>query len=193
MALLKKSTPAAPDPFRVPSLAEVDRDYAAMLQKQSELTSRQSDLEREKRAVEKEIAADTSREVSPAIAELLGDEPGTKSLNRRRVAEIRKELSDIEAAQIVLRQRLQDARGRASTAVVAASRMEYARRVRAMVVAIEALSVARAEYDKIVDDFVANDVAWTSLTPLQPTFCGDRHDGHMQRWLRAAREAGYVD
>jgi hypothetical protein len=71
--------------------------------------------------------------------------------------------------------------------------MEYARRVKAMVAAIEALSVARAEYDKIVDDFVANDVAWTSLTPLQPTFCGDRQDGHVQRWQRAAREAGYAE
>lgn len=191
--MIGKKPTATTGSFRVPSLAEVDTTYADLLQKQAELTSRQSDLEREKRAVEKEIAADTSREVSPAIAELLGDEPGTKSLNRRRVAEIRKEIADIEQAVVVLRQRLQDARGRASTAVVAASRMEYAKRVRAMVAAIEALSVARAEYDKIVDDFVANDVAWTSLTPLQPTFCGDRQDGHVQRWLRAAREAGYVD
>lgn len=191
--MIGKKPTATTGSFRVPSLAEVDTTYADLLQKQAELTSRQSDLEREKRAVEKEIAADTSREVSPAIAELLGDEPGTKSLNRRRVAEIRKEIADIEQAVVVLRQRLQDARGRASAAVVAASRMEYAKRVRAMVAAIEALSVARAEYDKIVDDFVANDVAWTSLTPLQPTFCGDRQDGHVQRWLRAAREAGYVD
>lgn len=191
--MIGKKPTATTGSFRVPSLAEVDTTYADLLQKQAELTSRQSDLEREKRAVEKEIAADTSRDISPAIAELLGDEPGAKSLNRRRVAEIRKEIADIESAQIVLRQRLADARGRASTAVVAASRMEYARRVKAMVAAIEALSVARAEYDKIVDDFVANDVAWTSLTPLQPTFCGDRQDGHLQRWLRAAREAGYVD
>jgi hypothetical protein len=124
---------------------------------------------------------------------LLGDEPGSKSLNRSRVAEIRKELSDIEQAVVVLRQRLQDARGRASTAVVAASRMEYARRVKAMVAAIEALSVARDDYEALVDDFVANDVAWTSLTPLQPTFCGDRQDGHAHRWLRAAREAGYAE
>jgi chromosome segregation ATPase len=183
----------ANEPFRVPSLAEVDSDYAALLQKQAELTARQAELEREKRAVEKAIAADTSREVKPEIAALLGDEPGSKALNRRRVAEIRSEIADIEQAVIVLRQRLADARGRASTAVVAASRMEYARRVKAMVEAVEALSVARAEYDKIVDDFVANDVAWTSLTPLQPTFCGDRQDGHLQRWLRAAREAGYGD
>lgn len=191
--MIGKKPTATTGSFRVPSLAEVDSDYAALLQKQAELTARQAELEREKRAVEKAIAADTSREVKPEIAALLGDEPGSKALNRRRVAEIRSEIADIEQAVIVLRQRLADARGRASTAVVAASRMEYARRVRAMVVAIEALSVARAEYDKIVDDFVANDVAWTSLTPLQPTFCGDRHDGHMQRWLRAAREAGYVD
>lgn len=183
----------AAEPFRVPALAEVDADYAALLQKQSDLTSRQIGLEREKRQLEKLISADTSDEVKPAIAELLGDEPGTKSLNRRRVAEIRSEISDVEQALTVLRQRLQDARGRASASVVAASRTEYGRRVKAMVEAVKALADARLAYEALVDDFVANDIAWTSLTPLQPTFCGDRQDGHLQRWLRAAREAGYAE
>lgn len=73
------------------------------------------------------------------------------------------------------------------------SRPEYAKRVKAMVAAIKALADARADYEALIDDFVANDIAWTSLTPLQPTFCGDRHDGHLQRWLRAAREAGYAE
>lgn len=190
MALLKKPTA---EPYRVPSLAEVDETYRDLLQKQADLTSRESDLEREKRALEKAIAVDTSPDVKPAIAELLGDEPGSKAINRRRVAEIRKEIGDIETALQVLRQRISDARGRASTAVVAASRMEYSRRVKAMVEAVEALAEARAQYEALVDDFVANDIAWTSLTPLQPTFCGDRHDGHLQRWLRAAREAGYAE
>ena len=186
----KKSAPAA-EPFRVPALAEVDETYAALLEKQTELTAKQSDLERERRAVEKAIAADTSRETRPEIAALLGDAPGTKSLSRRRLAEIRHEIADIEQALNVLRQRLADARGRASASVVAASRTEYGRLVGAMVEAMQALSEARDEYESLIDDFNAHDVAWTSLTPLQPTFCGDRNDGHLQRWLRAAREAGY--
>jgi len=39
---------------------------------------------------------------------------------------------------------------------------------------------------------VVNDVQWTSLKPMQPTFCGDRHDGHLSRYLKDAKEAGYV-
>lgn len=194
MALLKKPAPA-PEQFRVPSLADVDADYAALLEKQAELTARRSDLEREKRSVEKAIAADTSREVRPEIAALLGDEPGSKSLNRRRLSEIRGELSDIEQALGVLRQRLQDARGRASTAVVAASRMEYARRVKAMVVAMQALDAAHAAYDELRFQFEAEDIAWTSLRPMTPAFLGGSNepDRRIARFIREAREAGYAD
>ncbi len=189
----KKSAPA-PAPFRVPSLAEVDSDYAALVEKQASLNAKQSELEREKRTIEKEIASDTSREVRPEIAALLGDEPGTKALNRRRLAEIRGELSDIDAALGVLRQRLQDARGRASTAVVAASRMEYARRVKAMVVAMQALDAAHKDYDDLRFQFEAEDIAWTSLRPMTPAFLGGSNepDRRIARFIREAREAGYV-
>lgn len=194
MALLKKPAPVA-EPFRVPSLAEVDGDYAALLEKQAELTARQSDLEREKRSVEKAIAADSSREVRPEIAALLGDKPGTKALNRRRLAEIRGELSDVEQALGVLRQRIQDARGRASTVVVAASRMEYANRVRAMVLAMQALDVAHKDYDDLRFQFEAEDIAWTSLRPMTPAFLGGSNDPdrRIARFIREAREAGYAD
>jgi hypothetical protein len=190
----KKSAPAA-EPFRVPSLAEVDGDYAALLEKQASLTAKQGELERERRAVEKAIAADTSPEVRPQIAELLGDEPGTKALNRRRLSAIRGELSDIEQALGVLRQRLQDARGRASTAVVAASRMEYARRVKAMVAAMRALDAAHAAYDELRFQFEAEDIAWTSLRPMTPAFLGGSNepDRRIARFIREAREAGYVE
>jgi chromosome segregation ATPase len=182
----------ANEPFRVPSLAEVDSGYAALLQKQAELTARQAELEREKRAVEKAIAADTS-EVKPEIAALLGDEPGSKALNRRRVAEIRSEIADIEQAVIVLRQRLADARGRASTAVVAASRMEYARRVKAMVEAMRALDAAHREYDDLRFQFEAEDIAWTSLVPMTPAFLGGANepDRRIARFMREAEAAGY--
>ncbi|MFC3207199.1 hypothetical protein [Aquamicrobium soli] len=190
----KKSAPATA-PFRVPSLAEVDTEYAALLEKQASLTAKQGELERERRLVEKAIAADTSPEVRPQIAELLGDEPGSKALNRRRLSEIRGELSDIDQALGVLRQRLQDARGRASTAVVAASRMEYARRVKAMVVAMQALDAAHKDYDDLRFQFEAEDIAWTSLRPMTPAFLGGSNepDRRIARFIREAREAGYAD
>ena len=193
--MIGKKTAPATAPFRVPSLAEVDTEYAALLEKQASLTAKQGELERERRSVEKAIAADTSPEVRPQIAELLGDEPGSKSLNRRRLSEIRAALSDIEQALGVLRQRLQDARGRASTAVVAASRMEYARRVKAMVVAMQALDAAHAAYDELRFQFEAADIAWTSLRPMTPAFLGGSNepDRRIARFIREAKEAGYAD
>lgn len=183
------------EPFRVPSLAEVDETYAALLLKQAELTARQADLEREKRQLEKLIAADTSPDVRPAIAELLGDEPGSRALNRRRVAEIRKEIGDIETALQVLRQRISDARGRASTAVVAASRPEYAKRVKAMVEAMRALDEAHRHYDELRFQFEAEDIAWTSLIPMTPTFLGGSNepDRRIARFVREAEAAGYAN
>jgi hypothetical protein len=107
MALLGKK-PAA-EPFRVLGLAEADGNYAAQLTKRTELRDTQSAKIRESRALEKAIAEDTSREIRPSISELLGDAPGTKALNRRRLAEINKELSDIDAALKIVEQRIADA------------------------------------------------------------------------------------
>lgn len=77
--------------------------------------------------------------------------------------------------------------------LLATLRPEYTRRVKAMVAAVTALRVAREDYESLLDDFIANDIAWTHLVPMQPTFCGDRHDGHLDRYLRAAKEAGYAN
>jgi hypothetical protein len=163
------------------------------LQKQAELQARQSVLREERREVEREIAAlpSSTYSVSARVAELLGDEADSAPLLRKRLAEIRNAEKDIEDAIEIVRRRLADARGAASVAVCAAVRPEYARRVKAMVAAATALSEAREEYSALVDDLVVNDVAWTSLIPMQPTFLGDRHDGHLVRYLRDAKEAGY--
>jgi len=191
MAILKKKSA---DEFRVPALAEASPEYAALLQKQAELQARQSALRDQRREVEREIAAQppATMRVSARVAELLGDEPDSAPNLQRRLAEVRSAEHDVEEAVEIVRRRLADARGMASVAVCTAVRPEYARRVKAMVSAVSALQDARADYDALVDDLVANDVAWTSLVPMHPTFCGDRHDGHLARYLRDAKEAGYV-
>jgi hypothetical protein len=192
MAFMKKS--AAAEPFRVPSLAEASPEYTGMLQKQVELQARQSTLRDQRRELEKQFDAipQSTVRVSSRVAELLGDEPDSAPMLRKQIAEIRGAEKDVEDALEIVRRRLAEARGPASVAVCAAVRPEYARRVKAMVAAATALHAARKDYDALVDDLVANDVAWTSLVPMQPTFCGDRHDGHLARYLRDAKEAGYV-
>lgn len=179
--------------FRVPSLESASPEYASLVRKQAELLARQSALREERREVEREIAAlpTATHSVSTRVAELLGDEPDSSPMLRKRLAEIRVAERDIEDATEIVRRRLADARGAASVAVCATVRPEYARRVKAMVAAVTALQAVREDYESLLDDFVANDVAWTSLIPMQPNFCGDRHDGHLDRYIRAAWEAGY--
>ena len=191
MAFAKKK-PA--DAFVVPSLSEASPDYAALVQKQAELQARQSTLRDQRREVEREIAAQppASLRVSARVAELLGDEADSTPNLQRRLAEVRGAERDVEEAVEIVRRRLADARGAASVAVCTAVRPEYTRRVKAMVAAVTALQAARENYDALVDELVVNDVAWTSLVPMHPTFCGDRHDGHLARYLRDANEAGYV-
>jgi hypothetical protein len=194
MALLKKSTSATAEPFRVPSLADVDDVYAGLLTKRGELNDKSNELRQEKRALEKIIAADTSREVRPAIAELLGDAPGTKALNRKRLAEVRAEIADVESAQTVVEQRLRDAKGAASIAVCARVRPEYAKRVQAMVAAAKALDEAHRSYDELRYQFDVEDVSWMSLIPMTPAFLGasNEPDRRLARFVREAEEAGYA-
>lgn len=189
MAILKKKA----DAFVVPTLAESSSDYAALVQKQAELHAHQSVLRDQRREVELEIAAQppATVRVSARVAELLGDEADSAPMLQKRLAEVRSAERDVEEAIEIVRRRLADARTAASVAVCAAVKPEYARRVKAMVAAILALQEARADYDSLVDELVANDVAWGSLVPMQPTFCGDHQDGHLTRYLRDAKEAGY--
>jgi hypothetical protein len=190
MALLKKTTAEA---FHVPALDEVSEEYAALRAKQIELQNRESELRAEDGKIRREIEADRSRapRISSRAAALLGDNVETAPMYHQRLGEIRTELKAIGEALPELRRRLGVAKSEASTIIRAKVKPEYARRVRAMAVAIEALIAARADYYAMIDDFDANDIQWTALGPMQPTFCGDRFDGHLQRWLRNATEAGY--
>ncbi len=190
--MITKPKPPA-EPFRVPDLAESDAAYAELQQKQLELTALHATKTAEVRALEKAIAADNSREVAPGIAALLGDEPSGKALSRKRLAELKSELRDIAAALEVVRVRISDRRTIASRAACAAVKPEYGRRVRALAEALKAAQAAREHYESLIDDLDANDIARGSLIPMQPIFLGDRRDGHVDRWLRAAREAGYVE
>lgn len=181
--------------YRVPSLAEADTIYAGLVAKRVELLDKQSSLLAERRKIEKAISADTSIEVPSKVAVLLGDEPGTKAMNRRRVSEIRAEHSDLEVAIRVVDRRLTEAKTNASRAVCDRVRSEYAKRVRAMVKALMALDEAHRHYDDLRYQLEEKDIAWTSLVPMSPRFLGASNDPNRQiaRYIREAKEAGYAD
>ncbi|QDB99777.1 hypothetical protein [Mesorhizobium sp. 8] len=192
MALLKKAAPAAEE-FRVPSLEESSTAYAALIDKRQELDQLRSGLERERSDLIQQIEADTRTASTVRVAELLGDEGDgfSKSHARARVAEIARQLGDIEQAHRVIRERLSVERGAASVKICDQVRAEYGRRVAAICKALEAANAAHREYEQLKNDLEAEDVAWTRLMPMPPRFLGDVRDGHVHRYLREAKEAGY--
>lgn len=189
--LSKKPTPA--EPFRVPSLANADPAYAALATKQAELHAEQAALRTERRELERTIAAEPRKEYSSRVAELLGEQVDDVTMPRKRLAEVLGRERDVAAALEIVRQRLQVARSTASQAVCALARPEYARRVAAMVEAMLALDVAHKAYVDLVDDFVTEDISWTALVPMTPTFLGNPRDTERQiaRFVRDAKAAGY--
>jgi len=190
LAILKKS-----EPFIVPSLEETDPAYSSLVDRQAKLIDQQNELNTERRAIEKALRADTTPQMRPGVAALLGDAENTDSRSSRtkRLAEISAQLRDLELAIEVQRQRIAAARTQASVAVCNAVRPEYSRRVAACAKALEALAAVRAQYDEMRDQFEALDVAWGYLGPVSLGFLGDPRDGHIPRFLHDAREAGHVD
>ncbi|BBD37538.1 hypothetical protein Amn_24180 [Aminobacter sp. Y103A] len=192
MALLKKSVPAT-EPFRIPTLAEADADYAAMEAKLAELNAQLAATKAEDRSLERDILARPAPGIRSGVAELLGDAVDI-SLHGRpaRLQDLRRKASDIEAAIEIIRRRMADRRSIASVAACKAVRDEYGRRVRAIITALEAVAAARADAEQILDGLEREDVQYGYLPPLRPTFLGTIGDGHIDRYIRSATEAGYV-
>lgn len=190
MAFLKKTTGQA-EHFRVPSLAEASPEYAALIDKQQELLTRQSALNAERRDITRKIEEAPAPAMRPGVAALLGETSDSTTGLRTRLAEMQRTLSDIDAALEVIRQRLAVARTAASKTICTAARPEYGRRVGAVCEALKAVAIARAAYDDLRGELERQDVSWASLGPVSLGFLGDARDGHIQRFIREAREAGY--
>ncbi|MGY4370751.1 hypothetical protein ACVW1A_006816 [Bradyrhizobium sp. LB1.3] len=181
MASILRKTAAA-EQFRVPSLAEADQTYAALLAKSAELHNRQSVLRDEINAADKQLRdarAAPGERLSDSVAALLGDAPDSAHGLRKNVVELRRQAGDVEAATEIQRRRITEAKSAASGLVVAQCRDEYRRRCAAVAKAASALHEARMAYLDLKWQFEAEDVSWTSLGPLSIGFLGDHTDGQL--------------
>lgn len=191
MANLKKK-PA--DEFVVPSLAESSQEYNGLIAKRQGLHERYLALNAESNKLRGEIEkakAAGAKPLSPSVAALLGDAPDSLTLLSQRLREVSAEMNDIEAAQEILRRRIEEARNGASKAVCDSVRAEYQRRLGALCDAARALEAARQEHDELLDDVEREDVRIDYLRPVRPFFMGDRRDGKVFYFLKEAREAGH--
>lgn len=185
------SAPTAP--FRAQSLAEAHADYGRVVDRVTALSSRLTDLRRERRALEAEIAADTSPRVSPAVAALLGEEPTPASKARTRLAECLKEASDVETALAIAERRKRDFGSQAGKAVCDAARPEMAKRMAALLSALEAADAANQAVSEVIFAVEAEGASADYLGPVRAYFLGGPIDPARQiaRFVRDARGAGY--
>jgi hypothetical protein len=191
MAQLKTKTT---DEFRVPSLAESDPSYGALLQKQSELHNRYIKLRDERSKLSREIEAEKAaggQRLSPEVAALLGDAPDSLTMLTQRQREIATEMSTIEAGQEVILRRLDEARNVASKLVCSTMLPEYRRRLGAVCDAAKALEDAREQHDALLDDIEREGVRFDYLRPVRAHFLGDRREGRVFYFLKEVRENGH--
>ncbi|HEY8577596.1 MAG TPA: hypothetical protein VIL88_14815 [Devosia sp.] len=195
MGLLSKK-PAAVEPnYRVPSLQEVDDEYGVLLERRSALQTTHARLQAEIRQCQDELGRQPAPAFKPEVAELLGEDAGSASTLRTQIREKTAQVAHHDAALQVIEDRLRQAVGAASLKVCEQVRPEYGRRVQQVCRALLALESAYAELDTLKNDLEREDVQWTRLTPMLPTFLGPLRDpdNRIARYLREAKDAGYWD
>lgn len=179
--------------FVAPTLAGSDADYAAMEVRLSELGTQSADIARQIGDLENDIRTRPTPRIRAGVASLLA-EVIDQDLHARpaKLRDLRTLADDTETAIEIVRRRLNDRRGPASLAACNAARAEYGKRVAAVVQALEAVQVARAATDSLLDDLEAEGIQSGYLPVVQPIFLGDVRDGHVPRFIREVKEAGYV-
>ena len=195
MKLVASKKTAAAESFHVPSLAECDPHYAALVAKQTELHNRYTELRDERSKLNRDIEAEKAaggQRVAPDVARLLGDPEDSVTGLSQRLRVVATEMANIEAAQEILRRRLDEARDKASKSACDVVRQEYQRRLSALCDAARALAVAREQHDQLIDGLEREDVRTGYLRIVAPFFLGDRRDGHIPSFLKEAKEAHNV-
>lgn len=187
-SFLKKQAASPAEPYHVPSLAECDETYAGLLSKRAELNERLRELGAEGRELVKAIESDPTPDVRPSIAALLGDGPTAKSENRKKLAEVRTNVGDHEAALRALESRIRDAKTPAVRKAIALIRPEWDRRQRALCEALKVVEAAHRGLNDLAEDLEAEDIG-SSHFGNRAHFLGDARDGHIQRYLREAGHA----
>ncbi|EIG56233.1 hypothetical protein [Bradyrhizobium sp. WSM1253] len=180
--------------FIVPSLSDASPDHRALVEKQTELQTRYSELRAERAKLQHEIEAEEAagkQRIAPEVARLLGDPIDSVTALSNRHREVAVEMGHIEVAQETLRRRLSEARNGASKAVCDSVRGEYQRRLGVMCKLLTEVETARHSLDELLDDLDREDVAKSYLRPVIPHFLGDRRDGRVSYFLREVAENGH--
>ncbi|KFC68431.1 hypothetical protein FF80_01871 [Devosia sp. LC5] len=190
MAFLKKTKS---EPYVAQSLADSNAEYGVRAGRLAELRVALNGLRSEAVALERELGRTPAPVMRPSVAALLGDEVVDERTGKAtRMAELRRLIADHEAAVELQTARVNESKGAANIAACDAAKPEYGRRVAALAAALETVAAARADYQELVNAFDAEEISWTRLGVFVPNFLGPQGDGHIERFVREAKEYGYV-
>ncbi|WP_394889546.1 hypothetical protein ACG873_30250 [Mesorhizobium sp. AaZ16] len=182
----------------VPSLAEVSDDYARLIAKKQELQSTHTDLQVERRAIEKRMQAQVGTvQPNAEVARLLGDETAgiPYGEDRKRLQQILTMVRDIEQALVTLEGRIAIERGKASKLVCQKVERTYADHVGAICTALITANQKHRDLVQMVDALEREDVAWTGFFyPMQPVLLGGATDSQSRLafYLREACQNGFL-
>ncbi|WP_337267109.1 hypothetical protein [Oryzifoliimicrobium ureilyticus] len=180
--------------IKIPTLGEADGTYAALEKKLVELNADAAETARGISELQDDIVARPPPRVSYAVAELLGETIAQELLARgERLRELRRHSEAVEVAIGEVQKRIRERQSAASAAACTSVRAEYGRRVRALVDALETVHAARSHAEDLLDAMEREGIQIERLPAVRPHFLGDLQDGHISRFIREAREAGYVD
>ena len=194
MAKAKQQVEIEEPVFSVPSLADVDADYAALVERHKKVTIELAANAREQQSLQADLQKNRKGpSLRPAVGELIGDVMDIELDERpKQLAELRKRAHDLEDAEQILNTRIRERKGVASIAVCNAVKPEYGARVKAFAEALEFAHKARVHLEDMILDLEANDVSWTRLGVFRTPWLGGINDGHVQRFVREAKEQGYL-
>lgn len=179
--------------FHVPSLAEADDEMRVLSERHAKVHIELGENRREQNALESDLKLKpAAKAVRAGLADILGD---TIEVDGRpaKLAELRKRERDLEDGISILAKRINDRKSVASVKVCEAVRAEFGARVKVLATALEAAHAARLHFESLITDLENEDVSWQGRLGVErPFFMGDREDGHVQRFIRSAKENGYV-
>lgn len=177
------------DAFTVPSLADADAEYAAIEKRIADLGADAAKTRDDIAALEQDMRDRPTPRVHADVAALLGESVDQSLLERHTVLRrLRQHAAAVDDATQILQRKLIDQRGPASVAACKAVRAEYAKRLAAVVEAMQKLAVATAAAEEVVDGLEREGVQMSYLPAMRPTFLGHPKDGQMARFIREASE-----
>lgn len=180
----------------VPSLAEADDTYGALVARRGELNDKLRDATAAQREADAALAADSGSGVRAGVAELLGDEAeGSRRAKAEALRKARQQVADIDDALTIVGQRLRDAHVAASRAACAKVRPEFSKRVKALAKALIAADEAHRALDDLFLALESEDIATGTLGQVRPYFLGGARDQQRRiaTYLKEVAEAGYGD